>query len=375
MGVFGQFFSTTEETKQTAQTLEKESPGNNQLDQFKALISTISEPIFAVEPDGTTFFFSDGAAFFLGVRQSDVVGKRFTDVVPLEPRDEIQKSLIQLIDDRQKNKIEANYKDFPVMIVITPLLSENNKLLGALMEIKDLRDKKRLQQMQVDFVSFVSHELRTPISSIKGYLDVLKNEADYLQPEHKKFLERAYLSNERQEKTVEKLLALSDLESGNVDISIERVQLDEVLREVMETWKTEAQKKNLTLTFVYPKFTIAPVKADRDLLRNVLDNLVENAIKYTETGEIDLSLSDKMGEVAIHIRDTGSGISDELKQQIFSKFVRGEHSLTETTQGNGLGLYLSKQFVEHMGGRIQVESVVGEGSTFTVTLQKYSDIH
>jgi len=255
------------------------------------------------------------------------------------------------------------------MLIINPMIDpKSKKLVGGLAEVRDLTEKKRLEQMQLDFAAIVSHELRTPISSIKGYLDIVIREADNLSPEHRQFLERAYLSNERQAKTIEKLLALSDLERGNIEVHLEMVDVGGVISQIVAELKPEAQNKGLYLRFQFAKFAVPPVRADEELLHNVIVNLIDNAIKYTSEGGVDVKLSSNPQEVVISVSDTGPGIPAEMLGRVFEKFVRGEHSLTETTQGSGLGLYLARRFVELMGGKISVQSKEGQGSTFSVSL-------
>jgi two-component system sensor histidine kinase ResE len=257
----------------------------------------------------------------------------------------------------------------PLKMILSPIFHEQGNIVtGAVVEIVDLTELKAFQQRQVDFVSFISHELRTPITSAKGYLDVVLHEADYLQEDHKRFIERALLSTQRQADTVEKLIDLSNLEQGQLITNFEEVDIVGVIQEVVGYWKDVASNKSLSLAFIYPKFQVSRVKADVTLVRNVLNNLIDNAVKYTNEGSVEVSISQRDAVVFISVKDTGIGISNEVKDAIFNKFVRGEHSMTETTQGNGLGLYLSKRFVEQMGGKLTLESELTKGSTFTFTL-------
>lgn len=334
----------------------------------------LTDPVFAVEPDGTIFYFSEGAGMLTNLIPSMIEGKKFTVVLPFTPKENLQKMFTGFLDSHARARAEFDLNGRPVMVVISPLTDfENKNLLGGLVELKDLTEKKRLEKMQIDFVSIVSHELRTPISVVKGYLDVLKSEASYLTVEHKTFLDRAYVSNERQEQTVERLIDLSNIEQGNIDVNLEKINLDTILREVVHTWHAEAHQKGIRIKFIFPRFAVQAVYADEQLTRRVFNNLVGNAVKYTQTGSISVKIVDKQTYVSAYVVDTGPGITPELQKKVFHKFIRGENTLTETTQGSGLGLYLARRFVELMGGEIKLKSEVGKGTAFKVTLPIFVD--
>lgn len=371
MALFDSLFGSSDK-QAPSQIVDNLNRLEGTLNRFRLLLTHLSTPVFAVEPDGSIFFYSQGASSFLGINADQVLGRIFTIILPMEPRDQIKNTFLQFLERREKLRIEVTVNSLPVMLIFTPILDpQNQQFLGGLVELHDLTQEKKLQQKQIDFVSFVSHELRTPISIIKGYLDVVLNEATYLQPEHREFVQRAYVSNQRQEQTVEKLLDLSHLEQGTVKVNFERINVDSLIRDVQRTWIEAAAKKNLQLNFIFPRFPVPSVRGDEDLIRSVLNNLIENAIKYTERGSITVQMNADESFVYISVKDTGPGISDELQNQLFAKFFRGERSLTETTQGAGLGLYLSKQFVELMGGRMELRSAVGQGSEFKFSLPAF----
>ncbi|NTV30929.1 HAMP domain-containing histidine kinase [candidate division WWE3 bacterium] len=377
MGIINSLFSSnSSKNKKNSSVIGRINELEESLNRFRLLLTHLSTPVFAVEPNGSIFFYSEGASTFLGLPAEQVLGRLFSIVLPLEPKDQIKNTFLQFIERREIYKLEVTLKDKPVQLVLNPILEpETQRFLGGLVEMNDLTQEKKLQQKQVDFVSFVSHELRTPISIIKGYLDVVIKEATYMQPEHLEFIQRAYISNQRQEQTVEKLLDMSQIETGNVTVNVQKLNLDYIVREVQRTWEERAAKKGLQLLFVMPRFPIPPIRGDEDLVRSVFDNLIENAIKYTERGSITVQMWFDEGYVTISVKDTGPGISQELQSQLFAKFLRGERSLTETTQGAGLGLYLSKQFIQLMGGQMSLISEVGKGSEFRFSLPAFVENH
>ncbi len=340
------------------------------LSQLRGIVNSLANPIFAFEFDGSIYYFSQGASKILKKALPAVIGRKFFAILPLEPKDQLRQMYSDFIDNKQKLTGEfTGPHDMPIELVISPIqLGPGGVVNGGVVEIVDLTQKKEFQQRQIDFISFISHELRTPISSAKGYLDVVLHEADYLKPDHKKFLERAMASTQRQADTVEKLIDLSNLERGQMIVTFEEIDIIAQLQDVINYWRDVASKKSLKLNLLYPKFNIPHVKADVTLLRTILNNLLDNATKYTKQGSIEVSVHQKESFVYVSIKDTGPGIAENIRKEVFEKFVRGEHSMTETTQGSGLGLYLAKRFTEQMGGKLTLETQLDKGSTFTFSL-------
>ena len=374
MSIVRQIFSSKKPSKSVAESTEVDVDRYAKIiQQLRGIINNLSHPIFAIEPDGTIFFMSRGVALEFDRKIPEFIGKKFVDVIPLEPNKKLHETLTKLIE--QKNEIidELYYGDKVFELIVNPILDVNKQTLsGAVFEMKDLTEVKEFEQRQIDFVGYISHELRTPISNVKGYLDVVLHEADYLTAEHRRFLERANRSNDRQEVTVENLIELSDLERGHFVLHQEKVDIVKLCSELTKTWQSDAEQKGLSFQVVFPKFTIPPVLADRELLIRVLTNLISNAIKYTAQGSVKIEFEFKSENIFVHVVDTGKGIPLDAQAKIFEKFVRGEHSLTETTQGSGLGLYLTKQYVEQMGGQLELVSEEGAGSKFTFSLKPSS---
>ncbi|MBM4401878.1 MAG: PAS domain-containing protein [Candidatus Cloacimonetes bacterium] len=359
----------------------------NNNEKLLAILQVLATGVFAIEPDGRVFFWSKGAETLTGISEISARGRFYQKVLEL-PEEEEKSPLVELIETRKTVKREYQTKtqnshrrqDFggqanlrtqnpiPLLLTFIPLLNPRGRLLGAVVEIKDISDEKRLEQMKLDFVSIVSHELRTPITNIKGHLDVVMKEAENLSSQHRKFLQRAYISNERQLETIEALLNISRIERGTVKIDIKPIRLEDVISGVVAEFEEQAQAKNLEIKFIYPHLTLPQIMADRDRTREVLINLVSNAIKYTRQGGITIRVTQKGKELITSVSDTGIGISPEVKPHLFQKFFRGERVLTEESPGTGLGLYIAKSFVELMGGRIWVESEENRGSTFSFSL-------
>jgi len=371
MGIFGQLLKNETPDEATAPDSRDQT-----IQKLSAILNTLSSGVFAVEPDGRVFFWGKTISQMTGVPKEIALGKNYYTIIKLADKNHnhVTSPIFEVLEKRQTISLEYEAvlgdKGSATLILATyvPLFNENEKVIGITVEIKDISEEKKLEQMKLDFVSIVSHELRRPITSIKGYLDVLLKEAAELTPEHREFAQRAFFSNERELEIIEALLNASKIEQGTINIKIETLRLEDIISSVVTEWQESAQGKKLELKFIYPHFTLPNVLADRGRLRDVLTNLISNALKYTHQGSIVLTVTQKGKELITSIEDSGLGIPEELKPKLFQKFYRGERSLTEETPGTGLGLYITKSFIEMMQGRIWYESKVDRGSTFYFSL-------
>jgi signal transduction histidine kinase len=251
----------------------------------------------------------------------------------------------------------------PSMVVglvdVTALkLAQEHQARAAIAE----RDANRTKSQ---FLANMSHELRTPLNAILGYADLLKEDATAEQFED---LSRIQRSGDHLLSLIDQVLDLAKLEAGKLSFEAEHVDLDGLLQEVVETLEPVAHKNGNTLGIGVT--SLGHARLDPQRLRQVLINLGANAAKFTERGRVTCGGRDDNGHVIITVSDTGIGISPEDQERLFEPFVQVEASSRRRYGGTGLGLALSRHFVERMGGVISVDSVVGEGSTFTVSLPR-----
>lgn len=232
---------------------------------------------------------------------------------------------------------------------------------------------KELDQMKDELVSISSHELRTPMTSVKSYLWMALNKANNLTPKLKKYLERAYQSSDRMIKLVEEMLSVSRLDSGRLQLSVKKLDLPKLILSVISELTVRAKEKQIELTFKKPAKAPPMVFADEEKIREVLLNLLDNALKFTsQKGKITVSVRRRGKMVEISIADTGVGIAKEDLPKLFQKFGRLEHSfatMAESGGGTGLGLYIVKRIINLHRGKIWVNSQKGKGSTFTFSLR------
>jgi signal transduction histidine kinase len=229
---------------------------------------------------------------------------------------------------------------------------------------------KQLDQAKSEFVSIASHQLRTPLTVIKGYISmVLDGSFGPITPVLHDSLDKVFLSNERLIQLVENLLNISRIESGRLQVNKEIRSLDALVLGVVEELGVPARKKGLKLKYHSPSAHLPSVNIDEEKIRQVVLNLIDNAIKYTGKGEIRVSLEQVGHELKVSVSDNGMGIKKEDLPELFAKFTRGTGTALVHTEGTGLGLYVADQMIKVHGGKIWAESAgEGTGSTFCFTL-------
>ena len=252
------------------------------------------------------------------------------------------------------------------MLLLLGQLLAQRRLLAT--EREHLEELKGLDRLKDEFVASVSHELRTPLTSIRGYLElVLDGEAGELKPEQRNFLAVVDRNTERLLRLVSDLLDVAQIESGRLALDVDEEDLSQFVAEAVEAARPVALDRGIDLELQTNGG--ARVRIDRTRLAQVLDNLLSNALKFTDPGgRVDVRVSAPNGVVAVEVADTGMGISPDEQAKLFQRFYRtaaaGEHAIP----GTGLGLWISKAIVEAHGGEIAVDSGVGRGTTFRVEL-------
>ena len=234
--------------------------------------------------------------------------------------------------------------------------------------MRAIEAEKRLIQLKEEFIASVSHDLRTPLFSLNGYIDLLRNGKVNDPDVQNEFLTRASTDVARLMDMVNELLDVSRLESNRLILNLVEVDLEAVIVEVLESFQGQANAKLISLR-VAPQNSSLIAEADPSRMRRVFANLVENAIKFSDVdGDILVTGESKNGNISIQIIDHGCGIPTEDCAKVFDKFFQVDHTIKKNRYGTGLGLYIAKQIVEAHRGSIAVESQLGKGSTFTVTI-------
>ncbi len=280
---------------------------------------------------------------------------------------------------RPLNSIRAVVKrvgegDFIVRIKIssTKEMTELGQSLNEMIaKLQDARaHEKEVERLKTEFVSLAAHQLRTPLSSIKWTLQAfLEGDLGFLTDEQKEFISRTYTSNEKMISLINDLLNLTRIEEGRYLYRPLPVQLKDVVESIVEWYKEEAKRRGITFVLEYAGKDFPKVLVDEEKIRLALQNLIDNALRYTrEGGRVTVFLKRDTENIEISVQDTGIGVPDDQKQRIFERFFRAENARKVDTQGLGLGLYLAKNIVEAHGGKIWFESEENKGATFTFSI-------
>jgi len=243
--------------------------------------------------------------------------------------------------------------------------------MNEIEQLKNENEKlKEINRAKSDMISVSAHQLRTSLTALKWILKMFGDkDLGVLTEEQNEFIKKAVSSNERMMTVVNDLLTYNHADNTTVKFNFQKVDIGEVINQVLEEFSGETQKKDIKLSYVKSDIEIPKVNCDAEMIRVVLQNLIENAIKYSEKGdEVSISLWSDNENVSIKVYDTGIGIDSNDKDQIFDKFFRAKNAIEKDGVGSGLGLYTTKGIVEKHKGKIWFESNPGGGTTFFVTL-------
>ncbi len=243
-----------------------------------------------------------------------------------------------------------------------------NQIVGKLKD--DIAKLEKLERVRSEFLANVSHELRTPIFSIQGFIETLIDGAMDDPKVNREFLQKAYEHSERLNMLLNDLIEISRIESGEMRMSFRYFNLSEFLKNVVEEMRPKAEKKSLQLSNEASSEETL-VLGDRERLRQVLSNLIDNSIKYTDKeGKIEVGFIDLQNSVRVYVRDTGNGIGKEHLARIFERFYRVDKDRSRSVGGTGLGLAIVKHIIEAHNSKVEVKSELGKGSEFSFILKK-----
>lgn len=237
---------------------------------------------------------------------------------------------------------------------------------------KPKKDKEQLGSLQSDFITLASHQLRTPLSGMRWMLELLmKPRTGPLNKKQKDYLAKIYNSNDRMIALVNDLLEVTRLDQGDDQIYLQPTDLVQVVRGLVKEKEAQVKEKHLTVAFTVEEEPFPLVMTDPNRIKQAMGNILANAISYTPNGgSVTIDLKTEGEWVQCSVKDTGVGIPKDQQQNVFSKFFRGNNVLKFETVGTGLGLYITRAFIEASGGKIWLESEENKGTTMFFTLPK-----
>lgn len=333
--------------------------------QLRAMLSGMIEGVLAVDDDGKVLFCNEAASELIGVR--DVRGQRIEDVAGIL-------DVIHLVtsarDDNTTVRGEVHLTDLgrerALEIQATPFADQDFR--GVVLVLHDVTHVRRLESIRRDFVANVSHELKTPLTSVRGYVETLLGGAIKDQTNNVRFLKKIEFHVDRLSHIVVDLLSLARIESQQDSLELVPVDWQPIIHEALREREKQIEEKNLKISVDQLDGTLS-VLGDSDGLEHIVDNLLDNAVKYTpEGGTICVRLSRDETFARVEVDDTGIGIPTTDLENIFQRFYRVDKARSRELGGTGLGLAIVKHLVQAMNGEIDVRSQDGKGSCFTVKL-------
>ena len=359
--------------------------------RFREFFEHTSDLVMTVGADGRLMHANDTALTALGIER----GSLLVSVADPERRDELQQVLRDVVNTARPQRIETVFvttagKKITVEGWLRPKVIDYRPVLARVV-FRDVTDRKQFEadlgsardaaleaaRLKTQFLTNVSHEIRTPMNGIIGMIDLLLSSP--LSAEQLDHAHQARASAEQLLSIVNNILYVSSLEAGKLSTAMVDFDLYKTLERIVEVMKIVALGKDIDIRFVYDRNLPVVFRGHQSKIRVIVSNLLENAIKFTEEGQVVLSVAQQTETETHHVirfevRDTGIGISDEDRLLLFERFSQVEGSSTRRFQGVGLGLATARQLVETMGGLIDVDSEPGKGSTFwfTVPLPKHA---
>jgi len=339
-----------------------------QVGQLSTLIDHVQSGLVLIGKKGYIELVNRKFLSMFGRTTKDYVGRLYYDVLEHHIFDEtVQKVFLYETRIKESFTHYIGTDKFYYEIIGAPIVNEKNILKGAVIVIYDITELKKLELMRKDFVANVSHELKTPITSIKGFAETLLDGGLHDEKITREFLEIIYQESNRVQQLIEDLLALSKLEKDDLALQYDEVKTKQIVKEAILTLKHKAKEKNLTLSVQNNQDIL--FEADKERVKQIIINLIDNAINYTpENGSVSVSVDKTNDYVHFIVSDTGIGIDEESLTRIFERFYRVDKARSRNTGGTGLGLAIVKHIVEVHKGKIEIDSEVNKGTTVHVYL-------
>eukprot|EP00913_Durusdinium_trenchii_P008773 g8239.t1 len=357
-------------TEQLAHRIDQFRRNQNELEETTKLLQTVFgtmvEGVMAIDADQKILFANQAARSLLDLGSADVVGRPVWEVARSAT---IQESARIVLEEQPQDRREFPLPRTENIAALVASRLPGDPCPGAVLVLHDVTELRRLENLRREFVSNVSHELKTPLTAIQAYAETLQNGA-IEEPEHnREFVRRIEEQADRLHMLILDLLAIARIESGEDAFEVGPIPIAKTIRTCCDAHQRVASSKGVAIRCIEPEDTTLRVLADEEGVRTIFDNLVDNAIDYTPAGgEVSLSWTVEGQTVRIDVTDTGVGIPHEHQKRIFERFYRVDKARSRELGGTGLGLAIVKHLTQVFGGRVEVDSEPGRGSTFSVYL-------
>ncbi len=333
--------------------------------RLNEILRSIPDALIIMDTNGVVLLSSAATSIFFG--DTRLIGKSFIQVV----RNKEFFSLLDEVRTCRKTGVSEFKIEYPIerycIVRISPLFHGRDELTGFVAIFHDITELKKIEQVRKDFVANASHEIKTPITAIKGFADTLLEGALDDKEHAVKFLKSIQSNSERINSLVDDLMTISKIEMGVVKIEKSSIGFPDIAQAVHALLREKAAAKNLSL-----KISINPdiheIVADRDRLTQIVTNLVENGIKFTDQGGVTFGIDKENGRTFIFVEDTGIGIPRQNLSRLGERFYRVDPARSRQMGGTGLGLAIVKHLVKAHGWDMQIESILGKGTKVRIVV-------
>jgi len=363
LGIFGRTINRLGE-----EVSQKLTELNDERLRLSAILGNLEEGVICLDADGRVLFLNHVAISIFAVSETNVRGKRIAEhqsLKVLTPIIECAKSE----DGRSSSLVELTRDELATLNVeVQASRVVGESFDGYVVVARDVTRMRQLEVMRREFLGNVSHEFKTPLTAIRGYIETLQGDEFSFEPAAKTFLQRMRQSAMKMDALLSDIMHLERIENRVKRESHETTSLAEVVETVLRDWAEECKRKSIVLevNLSEPDRRIA---GDRESVQLILDNLVSNAVRYTNAGgKVEISDEVSDGRYAFKVCDSGIGIAPEHQARVFERFYRVDQARSRELGGTGLGLSIVKHVMKNLGGNISIASEVGVGSTFTVQL-------
>lgn len=342
---------------------------SNSNTKFKALLTSMINPIIAIDNNKNIILFNQSAEELFKVDTDDILGKNIFQVIKNYPLDE---KLVDIFSaNNQCIEININLPEKKILKIYTsPIHLEYDPIrtIGTVAIMEDVTEIRRLEKMRSDFVTNVSHELKTPLTSISGFVETLKSGEIDDKEVTMRFLDIIDIETERLKRLINDILTLSEIENMQTNTIRNEITPGQALTEVADFIRPIAHSKKIELRAEID-LGLPIIYGSKDWFKQLVINILDNAIKYTPTGgKVQLISYKKYNNIIISVKDTGIGIPKKDISRLFERFYRVDKARSRKVGGTGLGLAIVKHIVLSFNGKIKVSSEEGKGTEFTVII-------
>ena len=339
-----------------------------------AILGSMLEGVIATDGEERIVHINLAAAEILDTLPSESIGKRIWEVCRIT---EVIEAVASTLRTGYRQEIEARLINGPSDRVIemhsSPIRDAAGRISGAVIVLFDATELRKLGTMRQDFITNVSHELKTPLTAIRGIIETLLEDDEMPVDRQRKFIEKLETQSSRLNKLIESLVTLSRAESEELEPQLGPLTVQDPVRQAHDSMLPTAERKGLRLTLDMPEEPLT-VRGDDEALRRALDNLIDNAIKFTDPGgSVGIRVFSLGGDAIIEVSDTGIGMEPRELDRIFERFYRVDKARSRQSGGYGIGLSIVKRTAIAFGGEVTVASLPGKGSTFRIRLPLTSE--